>query len=207
MLIAFVGAPIAGKTTTAARLFADLKEQGLAVEFMSEYARFYIAAARESCREAGAEFRGLTSTDQYAIMLEQSKRERVMTSDPTSIVIADSLSLSALLYMKDEPSFRMDLEESLWTSGSPISLARQCAKRCDIIFRCSPVRSGVTYDPNRLHSYEQSLELDKHINTIFDMAEVDRSKVYPLFGDTKLRVTEAASVVMRKVVDHLKAQM
>ena len=46
MYVNFIGAPCSGKTTSAAKLFAELKEMGLEVEFVSEYARLYIAKKR-----------------------------------------------------------------------------------------------------------------------------------------------------------------
>ncbi len=201
MLVTFIGAPIAGKTTTAATLFANLKEQGLPVEFLTEYARMYIAQKR---RLEGGSFSGLDDLDQYAIFEEQAKHEEIFSADPQSIVIADSSAVSSLLYMS--PAFIEQERNREPPFGHPnaINRARLCAERYDIVFRCSPVRSGVLYDPNRIHSYEQSLELDKRINDVFDLVKMSGSKVYPLFGDTKFRVTEAAAVVMRKVVDNLK---
>lgn len=202
MLVAFVGAPCSGKTTTAARLFADLKERGLPVEFLAEYARMYIAQHRRF--EHGFEPTPLSDRDQYAIFAEQAKHEMVLSSDPTSLVIADSSAISALLYMTDAYiEAQASLPPSQFGIPNVVEMAKQAAARYDIVFRCSPVRPGIVYDPNRVHSYEQSVELDKRISKVFDLVGLDTKKVYPLFGDTKMRVSEAGSIVLREAVERL----
>lgn len=202
MLVTYIGAPCSGKTTTAARVFADLKERGLPVEFLSEYARFYIAGKRNL---EGDAFTGLDDRDQFAILQEQEKREFVMAADPRSLVVADSCAMSALLYMTEGYLSDSRMEDNcLWFGGkSPLNLAREAAQQYDIIFRCSPVRPGVGYDPNRIHSYEQSLDIDKRIDRILDLCRVDRSKVFPLFGVPKLRVSESHAVIMPRLIQKL----
>jgi nicotinamide riboside kinase len=207
MLACFVGAPISGKTTCAARLFADLKEQGIAVEMLTEYARFYIARKRYFERDS---FDGLNDIDQASILEEQAKHEAVLSWDPSSIVIADSSAISALLYMTDE--FISESAKFIPTCGVPnlIDTAKECAKRYDVVFRCAPIRPGVNYganDHNRIHSFEQSVEIDKRIDFVFDTVGLDLSKVHQLFGDPKFRVAEASSIVMRAVVENLKKAM
>jgi nicotinamide riboside kinase len=199
MLVTFIGPPCSGKTTTAARLFADLKEQGLPAEFLAEYARMYIAQKR---RFEGPDFPGLDDWDQVAILTEQAKSESILSFDKTSIVVADSSAVSALLYMTDDFIAREQLRRPDYGGLNAIEEARRCAQRYDIVFRCSPVRPGVLYDPNRVHSYEQSVELDKRITPIFELVGLDTSKVVPLFGDTRFRVTEAAAATTMK---YLKA--
>jgi len=207
MLACFVGAPISGKTTTAARLFADLKEQGLPVEILTEHARTYIAHKRFFQRE---NFKYLTDSDQAAIFEEQAQHEAILSWDPSSIVIADSSAISALLYMTDEFIAQSAKVVTEYGVSNIIDRARECAKHYDIVFRCAPIRPGVNYganDHNRIHSFEQSVELDKRIDFIFDTVRLDRSKVYPLFGDPKFRVSEASAIVMRAVVENLKKAM
>lgn len=203
MLITFVGAPIAGKTTTAARLFADLKEQGHPVEFLSEYARTYIAEKR---LQLGDRFEGLSDLDQVAIMDAQTKAEAILSADPRSLVVADSCAISALLYMSNN----FIAHEGVKPPGETLNVverARQAAKRYDLIFVCSPVRAGTTYDPNRIHSYEQSLELDRRVDFIFRVTQVDTNRVHRLFGDTSLRVIEASSIVWRKILEDLRSRI
>jgi len=48
MFVGFVGSPLSGKTTVAAKVFAKLKKAGMPVEFIPEQSRFYIAQARET---------------------------------------------------------------------------------------------------------------------------------------------------------------
>jgi len=205
MLVAFVGAPCSGKTTTAARLFADLKERGLPVEFLTEYARMYIAHKRHLER---SEVGPLEDRDQYAIFSTQNKNESIMADDPTTLVISDSSAVSALLYMTDlYIEHQARLPPSQFGIPNLVEQARVAAARYDIIFRCSPVRPGIVYDPNRVHSYEQSVELDKRIDKVFSLVGIPSSKVYPLFGDTKSRVTEAGAVVMQAHLEMVKARI
>jgi nicotinamide riboside kinase len=203
MLAAFVGVPCSSKTSTAARLFADLKERELSAEFLGEYARIYIAQKRRL--EADA-FVGLDNLDQAAILQEQAKLEEVLSADHRCVVIADSSAINSLLYMSDD--FIRLSERYIMPYGQKniIELARECAARYDLVFRCTPVRPGVMYDPNRIHSYEQSLELDKRLPAIFDLVGLDKRKVVQLYGDVPYRVGEASAAVMRKVVDLLKEQ-
>jgi nicotinamide riboside kinase len=201
MLVAFVGPPCSGKTTTAARLFADLKERGLPVEFLAEYARMYIAQKRWL---QGGDMAPLDDNDQFGIFWEQDKHEMVMSADPTSLVIADSSAVSALLYMTDEFIEAESKREPVFGVPNAIEKAKRAAKRYDIIFRCSPVKPGVVYDPNRVHSYEQSVELGHRITKVFDLVGVDPKKVFPLFGDTKMRVSEAGSIVMRAHLERMQ---
>lgn len=205
MLATYIGAPSSGKTTTSARVFADLKERGMSVEFLSEYARLYIAHKR---RMEGDTFEGLTNLDQVDILFEQAKNEDIITSDPKLLVVADSCAMSALLYMTDEYIERVKKKPDFeWVGGkNPITLARECAKRYDVVFRCAPVRPGVQYDPNRIHNFEQSLEIDKRIDMVLDLCEVPRSKVYPLIGDPRMRVSESHGVLMPKLVEFLMEQ-
>lgn len=202
MLVAFVGAPCSGKTTTAARLFADLKERGLPVEFLAEYARLYIALKRF---HEGDSPSPLENADQAAIFSEQYKHESILSRDPTSLVIADSSAVSALLYMTDDfIAQQAALPVNCYGHANIIEQAKVAASKYDIVFRCSPVRPGVVYDPNRLHSYEQSVELDKRITKVFEMVGIDHKKVFPLFGDTRFRVSEAGAIVMRAQVERMK---
>jgi nicotinamide riboside kinase len=202
MLVAFVGPPCSGKTTTAARLFADLKERGLPVEFLAEYARLYIALKRFHEGDAPAP---LDDRDQVAIFMEQYKHENILSRDPTSLVIADSSAISALLYMNDDFIEAEALRPvNAYGHSNIIEQAKTAASRYDIVFRCSPVKPGVVYDPNRVHSYEQSVELDKRITKVFARVGLDPKKVFPLFGDTKMRVSEAGSIVMREQVERMR---
>lgn len=151
MLIGFVGAPCSGKTTTAALVFAALKQMGKIVEFIPECARSYICQKR---REEGNKFT-LDDWDQTEISFAQSNMESLFLESGTDIVVTDSSLFNALLYMS--PEFREDFL---------VKFSFQNYKY-DYLFHCPPVipHSSIK-DPNRLHDYNTSLEIEKSIPEI-----------------------------------------
>ena len=203
MFITFIGPPISGKTTAAASLFANLKEKGFGgIEFLTEHARMYIARKK---RSEGAAFTGLDDIDQNLIMLGQESMESDMSYNKDTILISDSSAVLAMLYMTDRfLEFQAGL---LNTERNVINVSRIAAARYDIIFRCSPVRPGALSDPNRIHSFEQSVELDKRIDKVLDLAEVDRKKVVHLTGSIKERVRDASFHVLENWVKHLASKV
>jgi hypothetical protein len=118
----------------------------------------------------------------------------VMAYDPDYIVVSDSSAILALLYMTDD--FIKHQAALTFTTTNAVALAKRAASRYDIIFRCLPVHASFLYDPNRIHSFEQSEALDKGIDKVLDLAEVDRSKVVTLSGNTHERVRTASCRVM-----------
>jgi hypothetical protein len=181
MLIAFVGTPCSGKTTTAARVFADLKDAGYPAEFLPETARLYIAE-----RRLRGDVSPLTDGDQVAIMVRQHEAERMMwASSPGSIIVADSAAINALLYMGEVPPV-MNLE------------ARAAGGRYGLIFRCHPVRPGSMYDPNRVHSFEDSLRLDAKVEPLLQSFGL---KFVSLFGPQKVRAQRAYGAVLEAMVN------
>lgn len=151
MLVNFIGCPSSGKTTIAAKVFANLKEAGFPAEFVAEYARFYIAKKRKVTGEVVT----LTDDDQLKIMYGHGETERVMkSSSKETTVISDSSTLLSLVYMT--PEFRT-------TSGEVRRLAEQVTSEIDVAFYCPPVQFSGVPDANRLHSYEEALEIDKKL--------------------------------------------
>jgi predicted ATPase len=186
MLIAFVGTPCSGKTTTAARLFADLKDAGHPAEFIPEEARRYIAV-----RRLNGDTRPLIDSNQVDIMSIQMESERLMgLSSPDSVVVADSSAVNALLYMS--PEFR----------GTPSiqHAALAAASRYDVVFRCHPVRPGSQYDPNRVHSFDESLKLDAEVEPLLEALGI---RYVSLFGPQKMRAQKAYGAVLEAIVNQV----
>lgn len=183
MLIAFTGAPCSGKTTTAARVFADLKDAGYPAEFLPEFARTYIAY-----RRLKGDTSPLTDNDQVNIMQQQSEAEGMMAlSSPDSIVVADSAALNALLYMSPELRNLPHMQEN----------ARHAVARYGLVFRCHPVRPGSMYDPNRVHDFNQSLAIDAQVEPLLKEYGLP---IIPLGGPQHHRATRAYGLVLEALV-------
>lgn len=94
-VINLFGGPGAGKSTTAAGVFALLKCRGLRVELVTEYAKALAWAKR-----------GEELTDQFYIYAKQHHRQHVLR-EQVDFCVTDSPLLLPLLYNKREPaSFR-----------------------------------------------------------------------------------------------------
>lgn len=99
------GGPGAGKSTTAAGLFYVLKNRGLRVELVTEYAKALAWAKR-----------GEELTDQVYIYAKQHHRQHVLR-DQVDILITDSPLLLPLLYVQKEtpPSFSRFVVDNWYT--------------------------------------------------------------------------------------------
>jgi tRNA uridine 5-carbamoylmethylation protein Kti12 len=176
MLICFIGPPCSGKTTTAALLFAKLKEGGQLVEFVTEYARRYIAGLQAST---------LNDSDQISIMRGQHHDENLMLKsiEPDGWVITDSSVINTLLYLK---GVDQELEQQ----------AKESIKRYDVAFWCHPVEPPKSLvDPNRIHTFDQSVELDLKLEKVL-FQYAPNLKVVHLAGVTNRRVAHAINSLL-----------
>lgn len=185
MLFSIIGPPCSGKTTTAARAFADLKDAGFPAEFIPEQARVHIATRR--AHEKGRKVE-LGDDDQFAILVAQAGLESVFAaSNPSSTVVTDCAAFLALAYMTPESRARA------------LQRAQESAARFTLVFRCSPVQPGMVQDPNRLHSFDESLALDVEIDAVLAMVGLPPERVVRLSGATWQRVDEIKCRIMEAV--------
>ena len=96
MLIGFFGPPCSGKTTLAHALFAAIKAKGYQGEFVSEYARRYIAKNKLEIQQQGM----MLNTDQANIMDGQKQEERWFDGENT-IVVTDTCSANTCFYAEE----------------------------------------------------------------------------------------------------------
>lgn len=175
LLVGFIGAPISGKTTTAFRLFATLKNFGIPGEFVTEQARIMIARAKE--------FSGQVKLDdgfQFQICAEQNKAEQLMVkSCLNGLVVTDSSSLNSYLY----------LSEAAKTTAID-TVFSGLAQNYDLLFYCPPVPAFVIKDPNRVHSREESLAIDAQVPGMIEKFGI-KGKMVVLVGDSDYRLSEA----------------
>lgn len=160
MIVALLGSPCSGKTTTAAKAFVALKEQGVIAEFITEQARWYIAEKRWNLKLKPQDRLELDETDQLAIMEKQFNAEQILKSSSTSstVVISDSSALNALLYMTD----------AMTKSAAVNNLVEACLKAYDLVYYCKPLSFFPLGDANRLHDQAFALEADKKIPALVD---------------------------------------
>lgn len=163
MIVNFVGSPCSGKTTTAAQIFALLKEEGLGVEFVAERARLHIAKERYARGLKPSEPITLCSHDQFDIMINQFTDERVLQQvcGPDMTVLSDSSCLNALLYMGDDYKASND---------STIQMVLESVRQLvSVIYYCLPVpRKFALLDPNRIHDEGESLAIDAKIPAMLE---------------------------------------
>lgn len=188
MLIGFIGCPCSGKTTTAAMTFADLKLMGISTEFIPEQARHYIATKR--CDQWFSDHVTLTDEDQLEIMRQQSGMEDVMTASKGAVVVTDSSVFNTLLYLSEAKLAHDDVQ---W-------LIEAALERYDLLFYCAPVKMLPTLDPNRIHSEEQSLELDKKIPALLKRFAPDLKPIF-LLGDAKERHHVVTKSILEKLAE------
>lgn len=159
MLIGFIGSPGSGKTTVAALAFSRLKDNGIVCEFIPEQARWYIAEKRNECKRLGVPFH-LNDLDQASIMQKQQKIEDTLleSCEGNSIIVSDSSSINALLYMSEHV-------KKLIFNGFSYEEARKKFRQYDLLFLCSPLEVRFSdSDLNRVHDRAQSLEIARSIN-------------------------------------------
>lgn len=193
MIVNFVGAPCSGKTTTAASLFAKLKEDGHPAEFLTEQARLHIASIRYDFGLSPGEPLKLDDWDQLNIMTTQFHLETMMTEvcGSNMTVVTDSSFLNSILYMTDSGvshSFAPDIENMVYESS----------RQNRIIFVCPTVKAPVGSDPNRVHSEEQSLAIEKKIPDMLAKFAPNIPTVY-LTGSVHYRYNTVISEVFRRL--------
>ena len=155
-----LGPPNSGKTTTAAKVFAKLKETGLAVEFIPERARYHIAEKRFRLGLRPDETPLLTDDDQIQIFQAQAAAEQQLdlVCSKDTIVIADSWSAASLLYMSEMVQ--------IVSPACIESISRVQGVICTsnpLVFSLASVPFGDAEDANRVHNAFQSQELGKKI--------------------------------------------
>ena len=195
MLISFIGCPASGKTTTAAMLFAKLKELGIPTEFICEEARIHIASIRYEQKLQPTDKLTLSDKDQLEIMEAQWNSEEVLTTvcGSSVVVVTDSSPLNALLYMS-RTCREFKETQDLISSCSP-----------DIVFYLPPVAQiqamyDKVFDPNRVHDEAASFRIDKLIPEIIE-TYAPEIKMIPLVGDPQQRLQQAISVVIRRLLN------
>jgi thymidylate kinase len=151
MIINLIGSPASGKTTTAAMVFARIKEQNIPAEFIVEQARVFIAQKRNALGLKPEDKLILTDDDQLAIIKSQIALERTMIQacGPSVVVISDSSALNSLLYMSQELLNTSQVNELIKGITDNYALAGK-----SLVFWTSLLKVPSGLDPNRVHDQD-----------------------------------------------------
>lgn len=153
MLVNMFGAPSSGKSTIAANVFARLKTNGIPAEFISERAREVIAKFKFK------KIKTMSDEMQLEILEAQYHAETYFKHSTDYPVIADSSTLLTLAYGTD--TFFQKYGDRVK------QLVNNMVSEMDLVFYL-PLRDSVQDDPNRIHNYEQCLEVDTKIRNILN---------------------------------------
>lgn len=193
MHIGFVGSPCSGKTTTAAMLFASLKEAGYICEFSIEQARLFIAEKRfnDAIRQGNLL---LTNENQEEIMRRQLHTDSILQwiSYGKTITISDSSPLGALFYMTPEYIQHPTIQNYI----------KKTCLICDFLFYSDLVHTCSEYqiEPNRVHDYTQAQEIDGKIyNTLKTYSPEIIPKLIPLSGPPLQRHSKALQIILQEM--------
>lgn len=182
MLVNFLGSPQSGKTTTAAMLFAKLKENHMVAEFVLEQARMKIAENRLLNKT------GLSVQDQHEIFMRQIQSEWTMAKNSKSIVVSDSSPINNLIYLEDWKRENVRLGE----------IRRILHELKPLVFLCQPIDTDQDLvDMNRIHSLKESIALHSKFDEILKYFDVTPVQVY---GSPEQRL----ATVMQTVYDQFK---
>lgn len=170
--------------------FASLKEVGMVSEFIPEQARLYIAKKKLSLGLEPKDTLKLTDEDQLNIMDAQVTYDEtlVLACGPQVMIVSDSSPINAMLYMS--PAFREEpLVKALLLRSLSITHHTFYSKPVP-----RPLNSGA--DPNRVHTFDQSLEIDKWIPEILKTIQLPITEIH---GTTLDRVRSVQEQFLKSV--------
>lgn len=142
-IVNLYGGPGTGKSTTAAALFAELKQRGEKAELVTEVAKEYSYAGE-----------GRRLEDQLFILAEQARRQRI-SQGQARFIITDSPLPIGLLYTSgpyDQPWFR-DTVLHMFSTFNNLNVLLNRVKKFE--------------DYGRHHSEEQSRLIDARLRSEF----------------------------------------
>ena len=139
MRICLFGGPCSGKSTTAARLFSELKERNIPVEHVSEYLKSWAYSKRE-----------IKEFDQIFLFAQQQQNEYCFISNGVKNIVTDCPCFLSVFYAKEYVSD--ELGDAIW-------------KLCEIYDRKYPVcnifldRGNITYQQKGRYQDEETAKL------------------------------------------------
>lgn len=152
VVINIIAGPCAGKSTTAAQLFSELKKVGMSVELLQEPIKSHIYE----------DYRGIL-THQIALFGEQLFKLDSLVGKVDCVVNDGSLLLNAVYDQSNNQLFKaLVMQEYNRFKNLDFFI-----NRGDLEFK----------EDGRIHNYEQSLMLDKKIKDVYEFANASYIEV------------------------------
>lgn len=183
-IINIFGVPGVGKSTTAARLYSQMKASGYSVELVREHAKDWAWESRE-----------IGPFNQIAVLGEQIKREARLYGK-VDYIITDSPLLLAHLYMQHN-------HQSNCLKNIINDVRRYTSSRHDITELNFYIEPGEKYDPNgRFENQEDLAELNGKLKemllsegyrVIFEEPSIQK------INDNGIIVTESSDSIKKRI--------
>lgn len=173
-VINLYGGPGTGKSTTAAQLFAILKNKGLNVELVREY-------AKELC------WQGLPIDCQLKVLAEQYRRQNILAGK-VDVIITDSPLLLTLLYGKDSHLPVEDWAEILYYNFINYDVFLRRVKEFNPKGRYHNEKEAKQIDVNLRAAIEKVIDIDLTVIADEEAAEdiaYDFLHVFKALGELK----------------------
>ncbi|MHA1680955.1 MAG: AAA family ATPase [Promethearchaeota archaeon] len=152
-IINIFGGPGSGKSSTAAKLFNDLKQKGFQVEMV-----------REVIKDWAWQGRIPKDLDQHFIFAQQAHQESIMFGK-VQYIITDSPVLLSVYYSNPQDIIGDSIEAAY--QAYLRMLEKHNVHLINIVLKRKPLPEGTTFHTNgRFHNEEESKEIDKDL-TIF----------------------------------------
>lgn len=180
--IGMVGAPGSGKSTFAAMLYSELLQLGFSgSRLVQEKAQEYLGSGREIKR----------IKDQFSVTNMQKFEEDKISSLNFDPVICDSAMLMSRIYMDTivESVNDINLEDEFYKEKFD-EITMGCNDRYDLVVYCPLIDTLDKRGQFRIHSPEQSKEIDNRILDLISCLEED-SLVYRVDDDVSQRKLDA----------------
>lgn len=169
LVINFIGGPCSGKSTIAAELFARLKKMGIKCELVPEYIKERIYEENKTIPNNQIAIFGM---QHYSIANKIGK---------VDVIIQDGSFLNNILYNKENNKPFNDLIVSEYHKFNNLDFF---IKRGNIEFE----------NYGRIHTYEQSLQIDEKIKNIYKESQAEYIEV-----ESRDAVDKIIPIVLKKL--------